>query len=61
LAIVPHRKAAELFNRKLVDMNYFIQTQSVALTLFGIMAGVILRITGRYKRLLVAGLAIRLL
>ncbi|KZP28418.1 MFS general substrate transporter [Athelia psychrophila] len=44
----------------LVDSNYFIQTQSVALTFFGIIAGFILRYTQRYKWTLVVGLIIRI-
>ncbi|KAK7447416.1 hypothetical protein VKT23_014125 [Stygiomarasmius scandens] len=43
-----------------VNSSYFIQTQTVALTIFGIMAGVIMRFTNRYKWLLTIGLAIRL-
>ncbi|KAG8744344.1 hypothetical protein FRC10_010324 [Ceratobasidium sp. 414] len=42
-------------------LNYFSSTQTVALTVFGIMAGMIMRATHRYKWMLVAGLAIRLL
>ena len=45
----------------LVDATYFSETQTVALTAFGILAGLIMRLTGRYKWLLVAGLSIRLL
>ncbi|KAL0570723.1 hypothetical protein V5O48_011242, partial [Marasmius crinis-equi] len=44
-----------------VNATYFLNTQSVALTVFGIMGGVILRFTHRYKWTLVAGLCIRLL
>ncbi|KAK1232837.1 hypothetical protein PQX77_004003 [Marasmius sp. AFHP31] len=43
------------------NATYFVSTQSVALTIFGIMGGVILRFTHRYKWTLVAGLCIRLL
>ena len=45
----------------LVDATYFTETQTVALTFFGIMGGLIMRFTGRYKWMLVAGLCIRLL
>ncbi|QRV78334.1 major facilitator superfamily transporter [Ceratobasidium sp. AG-Ba] len=41
-------------------LNYFSSTQTVALTVFGILAGVIMRVTQRYKWMLFAGLAIRL-
>ncbi|KAG9097147.1 hypothetical protein FS749_006973 [Ceratobasidium sp. UAMH 11750] len=41
-------------------LNYFSSTQTVALTVFGIVAGAIMRATHRYKWMLVAGLAIRL-
>ncbi|KAG9099375.1 hypothetical protein FRC06_005345 [Ceratobasidium sp. 370] len=41
-------------------LNYFSSTQTVALTVFGILAGMIMRVTHRYKWMLVAGLAIRL-
>ena len=45
----------------LLDATYFNQTQSVALTVFGIGAGVCMRFRHRYKWLLVAGLSVRLL
>ncbi|KAH7919716.1 MFS general substrate transporter [Leucogyrophana mollusca] len=45
----------------LVDATYFIQTQSVALTFFGILAGVTMRFLRGYKHVLVVGLSIRLL
>ncbi|CAE6508217.1 unnamed protein product [Rhizoctonia solani] len=41
-------------------LNYFTSTQTVALTVFGIIAGVIMRATHRYKWMLVVGLLIRL-
>ncbi|KAG8715583.1 hypothetical protein FRC09_016490 [Ceratobasidium sp. 395] len=41
-------------------LNYFSSTQTVALTVFGILAGIIMRATHRYKWMLVAGLTIRL-
>lgn len=44
-----------------VHVNYFAQSQTVALTVFGIMAGFIIRFTRRYKWQLVVGLCIRLL
>ncbi|OJA19063.1 hypothetical protein AZE42_09040 [Rhizopogon vesiculosus] len=44
----------------LVNATYFIQTQSVALTLFGIIAGVSMRFLHRYKYVLVVGLIVRL-
>ncbi|OAX34932.1 MFS general substrate transporter [Rhizopogon vinicolor AM-OR11-026] len=44
----------------LVNATYFIQTQSVALTLFGIIAGVSMRYLHRYKYVLVIGLIVRL-
>ncbi|KAF8880998.1 drug:h+ antiporter [Infundibulicybe gibba] len=45
----------------LVNATYFIQTQTVALTVFAIIAGFGMRFLHRYKYLLIAGLAIRLL
>ncbi|TEB20096.1 ferrichrome-type siderophore transporter [Coprinellus micaceus] len=45
----------------LIHATYFAQTQTVALTVFAIVAGVIARFTRRYKAILIAGLAIRLL
>ena len=47
--------------RTLVNINYFNQAQSVALTVFGITAGIVMRFTHHYKILLIVGLAIRLL
>ncbi|TFK23755.1 ferrichrome-type siderophore transporter [Coprinopsis marcescibilis] len=44
----------------LLHSTYFMQTQTVALTVFGITGGVLLRYFGRYKWVLTAGLAIRL-
>lgn len=44
----------------LVNATYFIQTQSVALTFFGILAGLSMRFLHRYKYVLVLGLTIRL-
>lgn len=43
------------------DQNYFAQTQTVGLTLFGILAGVLMRWTRRYKLILIIGLCIRVL
>ena len=45
----------------LVNVTYFNQTQSVALTVFGILAGIMMRFVHRYKWVLIVGLAIRLL
>ncbi|CAG7853180.1 SubName: Full=Related to major facilitator MirA {ECO:0000313/EMBL:CCA74161.1} [Serendipita indica DSM 11827] len=45
----------------LEDQNYFSSTQTVGLTVFGLMAGVVMRVTKRYKWLLVIGLCIRVL
>ncbi|KAI0092894.1 drug:h+ antiporter [Irpex rosettiformis] len=45
----------------LLHATYFSSTQTVALTIFGIMAGGIMTFTRRYKWLLVVGLCIRLL
>ncbi|KAI0755989.1 drug:h+ antiporter [Irpex lacteus] len=45
----------------LLHVTYFTSTQTVALTIFGIMAGGIMTLTRRYKWLLVVGLCIRLL
>ena len=45
----------------LLNVTYFNQTQSVALTVFGIIAGLSMRFLHRYKRVLVAGLSVRLL
>ncbi|KAG8900112.1 hypothetical protein FRC00_014382 [Tulasnella sp. 408] len=42
------------------ELTYFANTQSVALTVFAIMAGVIMRFTHRFKWLLVFGLTVRL-
>ncbi|KAG1809750.1 major facilitator superfamily domain-containing protein [Suillus plorans] len=44
----------------LVNATYFIQVQSVALTFFGILAGLSMRFLHRYKYVLVVGLVIRL-
>ncbi|KAH7884054.1 major facilitator superfamily domain-containing protein [Phlebopus sp. FC_14] len=44
----------------LVDATYFIQTQTVALTFFGILAGLGMRFLHRYKYVLVFGLIVRL-
>merc|ERR1712225_10971 len=44
----------------LVDQNYFAQTQTIALTLFGIIAGAIVFKLRRYKWLLFGGLLVRL-
>ncbi|KAG2045784.1 hypothetical protein BDR06DRAFT_1015289 [Suillus hirtellus] len=43
----------------LVNATYFIQTQSVALTFFGILTGLSMRFLHRYKYVLVIGLVIR--
>ncbi|KAK0242891.1 drug:h+ antiporter [Armillaria nabsnona] len=45
----------------LINATYFIQTQSVGLTFFGILCGLAMRFLHRYKLLLMVGLAIRLL
>ena len=45
----------------LLNVTYFNQTQSVALTVFGIVAGLSMRFLHRYKWVLVAGLSVRLL
>lgn len=45
----------------LIDATYFIQTQSVGLTFFGICTGVAMRYFHRYKLMLIIGLCIRLL
>ncbi|TFK33911.1 drug:h+ antiporter [Crucibulum laeve] len=45
----------------LVNATYFSQTQTVALTVFGITAGLAMRYLHSYKWLLIGGLAIRLL
>ncbi|TBU41144.1 MFS general substrate transporter [Dichomitus squalens] len=44
----------------MTDVFYFGQAQTVGLTVFGILAGIIMRFTQRYKSLLVVGLLIRL-
>ncbi|KAI9572565.1 MFS general substrate transporter [Boletus coccyginus] len=44
----------------LIDATYFMQTQTVALTLFGILAGVSMHLMHRYKYLLIFGLVVRL-
>ncbi|KAI0354154.1 drug:h+ antiporter [Trametes cingulata] len=44
----------------LINATYFIQTQTVALTVFGILSGFLLRWFRHYKWVLTAGLAIRL-
>lgn len=38
-----------VFGRSLVDATYFMQTQTVALTFFGIVAGISMRFLHRYK------------
>ncbi|KAM5544508.1 hypothetical protein V8D89_002168 [Ganoderma adspersum] len=45
----------------MTNVFYFGQAQTVGLTIFGIVGGVIMRFTQRYKPLLVIGLCIRLL
>ncbi|KAI0329355.1 drug:h+ antiporter [Cubamyces sp. BRFM 1775] len=45
----------------LINATYFIQTQTVALTVFGIMSGFLLHYFRHYKWVLTVGLAIRLL
>ncbi|OBZ77205.1 Siderophore iron transporter 3 [Grifola frondosa] len=45
----------------LVNATYFAQTQTVALTVFGILAGLSMRFLHRYKYVLIVGLCIRLL
>ncbi|KAF9049078.1 ferrichrome-type siderophore transporter [Panaeolus papilionaceus] len=45
----------------LVNMTYFSYTQTLSLTIFAIVAGIIMRFTHRAKPLLIAGLSIRLL
>ena len=47
--------------RTLVNINYFNQAQSVALVVFGIIAGLSMRFLHRAKWVLAAGLAVRLL
>ncbi|EIW85960.1 MFS general substrate transporter [Coniophora puteana RWD-64-598 SS2] len=44
----------------LINATYFMQTQNVALTLFGIIAGLTMRFMHRYKYVLLFGLCIRL-
>jgi MFS family permease len=44
-----------------VNLSYFGNTQTVALTVFGILAGFIMRFTGRYKYIQIFGLCVRLL
>ncbi|KAG5338263.1 hypothetical protein C0989_007826 [Termitomyces sp. Mn162] len=48
-------------SRSLVNTTYFTQTQTVALTVFGIVAGISMRFMRRYKWILVVGLGIRIL
>ena len=43
----------------LVNANYFMSTQTVALTLFGIVAGFSMVYLRRYKIIVIVGLAIR--
>ena len=45
----------------MLNATYFNQAQSVALTVFGITAGILMRFTHHYKIILIVGLAIRLL
>ncbi|KAG6901476.1 hypothetical protein C0995_011448 [Termitomyces sp. Mi166 len=45
----------------LVDTTYFTQTQTVALTVFGIVVGIYMRFMRHYKWFLVVGLGIRIL
>ncbi len=49
------------FDWNAVDATYFSNTQSIALTVFGIMAGTIAGLTCRYKWQMVIGACIRLL
>ena len=51
---------AKIVSRSLTNVTYFTSTQTVALTVFGITAGVIMTFTRRYKWLLFIGLCIRL-
>ncbi|KAG9310268.1 MFS general substrate transporter [Chiua virens] len=44
----------------LIDATYFMQTQTIALTLFGILAGVSMHLMRRFKHVLVFGLVVRL-
>jgi len=44
----------------LIDATYFMQTQTVALTFFGILAGVSMHLMRRFKYVLVFGLVVRL-
>ncbi|KAF9234946.1 major facilitator superfamily domain-containing protein [Melanogaster broomeanus] len=44
----------------LIDATYFMQTQTVALTFFGIIAGISMHLMHRYKYVLVFGLVVRL-
>jgi hypothetical protein len=46
--------------RKLRHLSYYTSTQTVALTAFGIVAGVIMGATQQYKWMFVVGLAVRL-
>ena len=45
----------------LLNVTYFYQTQYVALSVFGVIAGVSMRFLRRYKWVLIAGLCTRLL
>ena len=45
----------------LVDVNYFMQAQSVGLTVFALLGGGIMLVLRRYKPIVVVGLVIRTL
>lgn len=56
-----HYAEGSIHIRTIVEVNYFMQAQTVALTLFGIIAGLGMLYLRRYKIMLVIGLVIRTL
>ena len=56
-----HYAEASIHVRTIVEVNYFMQAQTVALTLFGIIAGLGMLYLRRYKIMLLIGLVIRTL
>ena len=56
-----HKQGTHRSSRPLVNVTYFTSCQSVALTVFGIGAGLLMRYFKSYKIILIVGLCIRLL
>ncbi|KAJ3858900.1 drug:h+ antiporter [Lentinula novae-zelandiae] len=60
IVVKPWQVLVLLVKESLLYASYFSQIQSIALTIFAILAGVIMKYTHHYKALLVIGLCIRL-